>query len=462
MPSLHLRAVSLIAVVALLAAISGWHPHSAVALGEGDDAPAFGQLATVPLALPDAVSGLEAGESGDLGLVWAAGTRPSLPDDADPVPFGPGFLYAPDAMLLVYRDDVERFSRVRAGDALGTDGTARLTPISFDGEETAFVALELLAADRATDEADSFPLPAGDYELTLWQAELPADSDEPVTLDAADDDGPTLVFVVSGSVDLDGDDPAAITSGDDGRTVDGPVTVSMSGESDATVLAVTIGPADADRSAPPSNQAGRRAPATTGNGGPVVREPESSGSMESPSPSDDQSPSPSSSPSPQNTTDTDRDGLTDDEEALLGTDPSNPDTDSDALADGDEVRRGTDPNNQYSDDDSLSDGDEVLEYDTDPLMDDTDGDGYDDGYEIFRMASDPLVFDTDADGDGLLSTAEFRFGTDPNNPDTDGDCLSDITETGTGVLDPTLRDTDGDGVDDYAVYTGGQTCAPPA
>ena len=41
--------------------------------------------------------------------------------------------------------------------------------------------------------------------------------------------------------------------------------------------------------------------------------------------------------------DTDGDGLTDDEEAALGTDPNNPDTDGDGVSDGDEVANGTDP-----------------------------------------------------------------------------------------------------------------------
>lgn len=58
--------------------------------------------------------------------------------------------------------------------------------------------------------------------------------------------------------------------------------------------------------------------------------------------------------------DSDNDGLTDVEEAKLGTDPHNPDTDGDGLYDGDEVNI----------------------YHTDPLKADTDGDGYSDGVEV--------------------------------------------------------------------------------
>ena len=41
--------------------------------------------------------------------------------------------------------------------------------------------------------------------------------------------------------------------------------------------------------------------------------------------------------------DSDDDGLSDDEEADLGTDPNNPDTDGDGINDGDEVNCGSDP-----------------------------------------------------------------------------------------------------------------------
>ncbi|WP_196780875.1 Stk1 family PASTA domain-containing Ser/Thr kinase [Nocardioides sambongensis] len=63
--------------------------------------------------------------------------------------------------------------------------------------------------------------------------------------------------------------------------------------------------------------------------------------------------------------DNDDDGLTNDEEADLGTKPGNPDTDGDGLDDGDEVEAGTDPLNPDTDGDGIGDGDEV-EAGTDP------------------------------------------------------------------------------------------------
>lgn len=64
--------------------------------------------------------------------------------------------------------------------------------------------------------------------------------------------------------------------------------------------------------------------------------------------------------------DSDNDGLPDDEETRLGTDPYDPDTDDDGLNDGDEVRRGTDPKNPDTDGGGKKDGREV-EDGTNPL-----------------------------------------------------------------------------------------------
>jgi hypothetical protein len=68
--------------------------------------------------------------------------------------------------------------------------------------------------------------------------------------------------------------------------------------------------------------------------------------------------------------DTDRDGLSDEQEAALHTDPQKADTDGDGLQDGDEVDRGTDPLKKDTDGDGIEDGAEVQQG-TDPLNPDT-------------------------------------------------------------------------------------------
>ncbi|HYQ85658.1 MAG TPA: OmpA family protein [Bacteroidota bacterium] len=150
--------------------------------------------------------------------------------------------------------------------------------------------------------------------------------------------------------------------------------------------------------------------------------------------------------SPNN--DWDGDGLTNDEEKRLGTDPHNPDTDGDGLRDGEEVKvYHTDPLNRDTDGDGLTDGEEVLKYHTDPLKKDTDGDGLTDGEEVLKYGTDPLNKDTD--GDGLTDGDEvLKYHTDPLKRDTDGDGLTDGDEVLKYHTDPLNRDTDGDGLTD--------------
>jgi hypothetical protein len=75
--------------------------------------------------------------------------------------------------------------------------------------------------------------------------------------------------------------------------------------------------------------------------------------------------------------DRDDDGLTNDEEDALGTDPDNADSDSDGLSDGDEVSLGTDPTSEDTDGDGYSDGEETTTDPTDP-----DSHPYAGGWEI--------------------------------------------------------------------------------
>ena len=145
--------------------------------------------------------------------------------------------------------------------------------------------------------------------------------------------------------------------------------------------------------------------------------------------------------------DLDNDGLTDAEEAVLGTDPEDPDTDDDGLTDGEEAGiggTGSDPLDADTDGDGASDGDEV-DAGSDPLVADTDGDGVNDGDELTN-GTDPTKADTD--GDGLTDGQEQDLGTDPLKGDTDDDGLGDAEEVNDYGTDPVLADTDDDGLND--------------
>lgn len=151
--------------------------------------------------------------------------------------------------------------------------------------------------------------------------------------------------------------------------------------------------------------------------------------------------------------DLDSDRLSNLEEYQNGTDPRDPDSDDDLLSDGDElIDQGTDPRNPDSDSDMLLDGDEINLYFTNPLSNDTDEDGMLDNWEIIHSLN-PNVNDTseDPDNDYLTNLEEFENSCDPNDMDTDGDSLFDGEEVKTYFCSPTMLDTDmdwlGDGVE---------------
>lgn len=89
--------------------------------------------------------------------------------------------------------------------------------------------------------------------------------------------------------------------------------------------------------------------------------------------------------------DSDGDGLSDDMERRIGTDPHDPDSDNDGLSDGQEVLvHKTDPLNPDTDYDLLKDGAEVLTHKTDPRNRDTDAGGVYDGHEVLEDKTNPL------------------------------------------------------------------------
>jgi hypothetical protein len=195
--------------------------------------------------------------------------------------------------------------------------------------------------------------------------------------------------------------------------------------------------------------------------------------------------------------DRDGDGLSDAEEATLGTDPDDDDSDDDGVADKAEPSYAADPDGDGlidaldpdSDNDGLFDGTELgvvtpqLGTDvtaghyqpdadattrTDPLDPDSDDGGLRDGYEDAdhdgrvdagerdpRVAADDAPAPSDRDGDGLADAEEAWLGTDPDDPDTDDDGVVDGAEPNFGcdgdhdgainALDP---DSDNDGLFD--------------
>ncbi|HEY1011468.1 MAG TPA: hypothetical protein VGE07_02110 [Herpetosiphonaceae bacterium] len=120
--------------------------------------------------------------------------------------------------------------------------------------------------------------------------------------------------------------------------------------------------------------------------------------------------------------DTDGDGLPDDQEGPIGTDPQDADTDDDGMPDGWEVDHGLDPRNPNDaasdpDGDGLPNRDEYT-YRTNPRRADTDGDTLPDGWEV-RYQFDPNDptgehgAAGDPDGDRIPNGREHAHGSNP-------------------------------------------------
>ncbi len=129
--------------------------------------------------------------------------------------------------------------------------------------------------------------------------------------------------------------------------------------------------------------------------------------------------------------DSDADGLSDAQERLLGTNPTNPDTDGDSITDLVEqlvqfdpltpddptACRNIQPTGKDTDLDGLTDCDETL-LGTDPTLIDTDGDGLPDRLEV-AQGTDYLNRDAeiDTDGDGVTNGDEILQRSDPRSTD---------------------------------------------
>jgi len=131
-------------------------------------------------------------------------------------------------------------------------------------------------------------------------------------------------------------------------------------------------------------------------------------------------------------TDRDRDGVPDDRERELGSNPEQADSDQDGIADGIEDRLmdfGFDPAKADADrdHDGLTDAREA-DLNTDPASPDSDGDGWSDFDEVLNayFGFAPREKTADADFDGLGDALEQRLGSSPKNVDSNNDGISDF------------------------------------
>jgi len=152
--------------------------------------------------------------------------------------------------------------------------------------------------------------------------------------------------------------------------------------------------------------------------------------------------------------DSDSDGLNDDIECQIGTDPKNPDFNGDGLSDGEAVKLGLDPKKLDTDGDGVPDAIEVKQYPKICVAQDRS-----------MQVRPPISCTTDAECQA--QPTGVCTGLNPKVADTDGDGVNDgdedrgyngVIDFASGETDPRLWDTDGDGLNDGE--SGSRICRP--
>lgn len=332
---------------------------------------------------------------------------------------GDGFSFTlqREGAAIVEDEATGRGALLDAGEALFAEPGAAYTRRAAGTEPSTAWVIELVAPDAraadglaagtvlfTSDLIDDYP--SGSVEAELRRGVLlPGESEE-----LSAQVGPSLVMVTDGRLQIQSGEGAATAQTAGGAVLAPEAPIVTNGDAEPAVFVVAaigeavLAPAEvAPAPAPDATPAADEGAASTGPDPTPPAEGDASAAE-----------TPTAEEVVPTATDTDGDGLSDEDEAVYGSDPLNSDYDADGLLDGEEVNRfGSDPVNNDSDGDGLVDGDEVDQFGSNPASTDGDGDGLGDADEIYSYGTSPSNFDTD--GDGVADGDEVAAGTDPTD-----------------------------------------------
>jgi hypothetical protein len=374
------------AIIAVILSVAALVSAFAQGFGPAGPSPAMGHSSIV-------ASGIVALEEGPAR--WHV-TRHPAEFGGEPYTINsPGFLIAENTPLLVTLQSNGLRYRLAGDEVLAVTGGESFTVETFGAPDT-FIFVQTLPeagtqlpnhVDRILTSA-SFDAPAGLFDADLLRDVLSENETWTVPGGAI----PTSVFVLRGEVEVVSDRITSTLETGEAAVFEGELEITAIADG-SVIYAGFVGASVPELATP---EAATPIPATPVPATPVPATPVPATPTPVPA---TPAPTPAPTEAPVDPgTDTDDDGLTDMEEAALGTDPANSDTDDDGISDGDEVNVwGSDPLNIDSDGDTLYDGGELI-WGTSILNPDTDGDGLSDGDEVYLHDTDPTNPDTDGDG----------------------------------------------------------------
>jgi hypothetical protein len=295
--------------------------------------------------------------------IWRV-TRIEVPAEADAEAFSGdiSFTLQIEGSTIIRNEVTTKRAQIEPGEAFFMSADDPYTRIAGEGGASVAWVIEYLpedAEDIAGGEIvfESEPIaefPDGARDLELVRNVLFPGESAPL----APHEGPALILATEGTVTASAGAGVSPLNAGSGLLLAGDATLANNGAGIASYVVLAIGErvptASIDEASEATPEATEEATVEATEEATAV--PTEAVATETPE-------APTATATPSN--DIDDDGLTNDEEAALGTDPENADTDGDGLRDAAEVDY-TDPLNADTDGDGFSDGDEDLIYGTDP------------------------------------------------------------------------------------------------